>query len=173
MDSTAYLQRQGWLGRGHALNSQTRPGGLIKPLLLAHKQDLLGVGKKKHDVHGDQWWSRAFDSVLKSVNNPDADRKTEAEKASEATAAAILIGQKNRHLAYASLYANFVKGEGLQGSLFEPKPPVSEVQVSDSKADRRARRTLKLAEQERLRQARRAARKLSRKSKSGTSKSSR
>lgn len=66
MDAGAYLRRQGWKGAGHSLDRTGR--GIKKPLLIAHKQDQLGLGKKKaaHSVD-DQWWMRAFDESLQSI----------------------------------------------------------------------------------------------------------
>jgi hypothetical protein len=66
MDANAYLRRQGWKGAGHSLDH--RGSGLKKPLLISHKQDQLGLGKKKaaHNVD-DQWWMRAFDESLQNI----------------------------------------------------------------------------------------------------------
>lgn len=66
MDAHAYLRKQGWRGAGHALDHHGR--GIKKPLLIAHKRDQLGLGKKKaaHSVD-DQWWMRAFDESLQSI----------------------------------------------------------------------------------------------------------
>lgn len=66
MDADAYLRKQGWKGTGHSLDGQGR--GIRKPLLIAHKQDQLGLGKKKaaHSVD-DQWWMRAFDQSLQNI----------------------------------------------------------------------------------------------------------
>jgi hypothetical protein len=66
MDADAYLKRHGWKGTGHALDNHGR--GIKKPLLIAHKQDQLGLGQKKaaHRTD-DQWWMRAFDESLKNI----------------------------------------------------------------------------------------------------------
>lgn len=64
MDSHAYLKGLGWRGEGHSLDHHDR--GLKKPLLISQKVDVLGLGKKKHDV-ADQWWMRALDSSLKDI----------------------------------------------------------------------------------------------------------
>jgi hypothetical protein len=66
MDADAYLKRHGWKGTGHALDHNGR--GIKKPLLIAHKQDQLGLGQKKaaHRTD-DQWWMRAFDESLKNI----------------------------------------------------------------------------------------------------------
>lgn len=68
MDADAYLRRQGWRGTGHSLDHTDR--GIKKPLLITHKQDQLGLGKKKaaHSAD-DQWWMRAFDESLKNIGS--------------------------------------------------------------------------------------------------------
>lgn len=66
MNAETYLRNQGWKGSGHSLDSTGR--GLKKPLLIAHKQDQLGLGKKKAAyTTDDQWWMRAFDQSLQSI----------------------------------------------------------------------------------------------------------
>jgi hypothetical protein len=66
MNAESYLRKQGWKGSGHSLDSTGR--GIKKPLLIAHKQDQLGLGKKKAAwTTDDQWWMRAFDESLKTI----------------------------------------------------------------------------------------------------------
>jgi nucleolar protein TMA23 len=66
MNAESYLRKQGWKGSGHSLDSTGR--GIKKPLLIAHKQDQLGLGKKKAAyTTDDQWWMRAFDQSLQSI----------------------------------------------------------------------------------------------------------
>ena len=68
MNAEAYLRKQGWQGSGHSLDGEGR--GIKKPLLIAHKQDQLGLGKKKAAyTTDDQWWMRAFDASLKSIGS--------------------------------------------------------------------------------------------------------
>lgn len=64
MDTTAYLKKNGWRGAGHSLDHTNR--GIVKPLLISHRTDALGIGKKKTQV-ADQWWMRAFDESLKEL----------------------------------------------------------------------------------------------------------
>ncbi|KAF2246513.1 hypothetical protein BU26DRAFT_400663, partial [Trematosphaeria pertusa] len=101
MDTGAYLRRQGWKGSGHSLDGQGR--GIKKPLLIAHKQDQLGLGKKKaaHSVD-DQWWMRAFDESLKNIGTGQ-----------ESTLSQVRSKGINR----GGLYGFFVKGEGLTGTI--------------------------------------------------------
>jgi hypothetical protein len=66
MNAEAYLRKQGWQGSGHSLDRTGR--GIKKPLLIAHKNDQLGLGKKKAaHTTDDQWWLRAFDQSLQSI----------------------------------------------------------------------------------------------------------
>jgi nucleolar protein TMA23 len=66
MNAESYLRKQGWKGSGHSLDSTGR--GIKKPLLIAHKQDQLGLGKKKAAwTTDDQWWMRAYDQSLQSI----------------------------------------------------------------------------------------------------------
>lgn len=66
MNADAYLRKQGWKGSGHSLDLTGR--GIKKPLLIAHKQDQLGLGKKKAAyTTDDQWWMRAYDQSLQSI----------------------------------------------------------------------------------------------------------
>lgn len=66
MNAEAYLRKQGWQGSGHSLDTSGR--GIKKPLLIAHKNDQLGLGKKKAaHTTDDQWWMRAFDQSLQAI----------------------------------------------------------------------------------------------------------
>ena len=66
MNAEAYLRKQGWQGSGHSLDQTGR--GIKKPLLITHKNDQLGLGKKKQaHTTDDQWWLRAFDQSLQSI----------------------------------------------------------------------------------------------------------
>jgi nucleolar protein TMA23 len=66
MNAEQYLRKQGWQGSGHSLDSTGR--GIKKPLLISHKTDQLGLGKKKAaHTTDDQWWMRAFDASLQSI----------------------------------------------------------------------------------------------------------
>lgn len=68
MDAAAILKGHGWRGSGHSLDNHGR--GIVKPLLISNKQDVLGVGKKKPAYNvSDQWWMRAFDESLKELGS--------------------------------------------------------------------------------------------------------
>ncbi len=128
MDTSAYLHRHGWLGTGHALHPTGR--GLHKPLLVSHKQNVLGVGKKKHDSHADQWWARAFDSSLKGLNvskedGDGAGKEVGGEGVVEVTVRAqggaldMVRRGGGKWVGKGGLYGCFVRGEGLRGTLRE------------------------------------------------------
>ena len=117
MDTAAYLTSQGWAGHGHALHHSGR--GIIKPIAVSQKNNVLGVGKKKHDAHADQWWARAFDETLKGIN-ATKDGATGTTEGLVVTGAAKQAGSKMRsgvHSVGNGLYSCFVKGEGLGGTL--------------------------------------------------------
>ena len=66
MNAEAYLRKQGWQGSGHSLDHTGR--GIKKPLLITHKNDQLGLGKKKAShTTDDQWWLRAYDQSLQTI----------------------------------------------------------------------------------------------------------
>ncbi|KAH7086107.1 hypothetical protein BKA63DRAFT_501081 [Paraphoma chrysanthemicola] len=101
MNAESYLRKQGWKGSGHSLDSTGR--GIKKPLLIAHKQDQLGLGKKKAAwTTDDQWWMRAFDESLKSIGTGE-----------ESTLSQIRSKGINR----GGLYGFFVKGEAIAGTI--------------------------------------------------------
>ena len=112
MNAAAYLTSQGWPGSGHALHPDGR--GISKPLLVSKKTNVLGVGKKAQDAYADQWWSRAFDETLSSLNSPTTYKKastTDGAKAELPTVA------PSRWTTNGGLYGGFVRGQGLKGTM--------------------------------------------------------
>ncbi|KAL6705913.1 hypothetical protein ACN47E_006192 [Coniothyrium glycines] len=106
MNADAYLRRQGWKGSGHSLDTTGR--GIKKPLLIAHKQDQLGLGKKKAAyTTDDQWWMRAFDQSLQNIGT-----------GKESTLSQIRTQGINR----GGLYGFFVKGEAIAGTIDDHLP---------------------------------------------------
>ena len=127
MNTAAYLANQGWQGNGHALHHSGR--GITKPLRVSQKLNTFGIGKKQHDAHADQWWARAFDDTLKGLNTATnaATGRTEGislDKGAQALQIANKAGAK--WVAQGGLYSNFVKGEGLSGTLSPEKKTASE-----------------------------------------------
>ncbi|MCJ1257110.1 hypothetical protein MMC24_004935 [Lignoscripta atroalba] len=117
MDTSAYLSRQGWLGAGHALHPTGR--GIKKPLLVSKKSNVLGIGKRQHDAHADQWWARAFDNSLKGldIEKDDITGQTETVKSGALGALDMMKAGGGKWLTNGGLYGAFVKGEGLSGTL--------------------------------------------------------
>ena len=117
MDTTAYLTRQGWLGSGHSLHPTGH--GIKKPLLVSQKLNVLGIGKKKHDAHADQWWARAFDSSLKNldVGRNETAGTTDSVRPGALGALEMYHAGGQKWAGNGGLYAGFVKGEGLSGTI--------------------------------------------------------
>lgn len=118
MDTAAYLSKHGWLGTGHSL----RPNGhgIAKPIHITKKLDLQGVGKRKHDIHADQWWARMFDSTLKDLQIGEQKSSANSEASSAASSGKPFDGPPQRQpniIERSALYRNFVKGESLAGTI--------------------------------------------------------
>ncbi|KAL8765029.1 MAG: hypothetical protein Q9209_007755 [Squamulea sp. 1 TL-2023] len=123
MDAAVYLTNQGWRGSGHAL--QPNGKGISKPLLVSKKTNLLGVGKKAHDAHADQWWLRAFDETLKSLNDKITSKEITSTP-SEANVKPLSIAA-TRWTTNGDLYGGFVRGEGLRGTMGTEKAKIESI----------------------------------------------
>ena len=136
MNAAAYLTNQGWRGDGHALHHSGR--GITKPIHIPQKANVLGIGKKKHDAHADQWWARAFDDTLKGLNAPKnaATGKTEGVALGSDDPALQMVGTGGpKWVGQGSLYSNFVRGESLSGTLTPEKDQLeTKSQVGDESA---------------------------------------
>ncbi|KAL8831076.1 MAG: hypothetical protein Q9170_005456 [Blastenia crenularia] len=129
MNTTAYLTRQGWRGDGHALHPNGY--GIKKPLMVSKRTERLGVGKKAHDTHADQWWARAFDETLRSLNCEQSIGKKNASGAvplQTSMSAAKWNGN-------CGLYDNFVRGEGLDGTITPTKKETKKREVTNHGVD--------------------------------------
>lgn len=101
MDAESLLRKQGWRGAGHSLDASGR--GIKKPLLIAHKQDVNGLGHKKAAWKtDDQWWMRAFDESLQTLGTGKATTLSEIQ---------------DKGISRGGLYGFFVRGEGLTGTI--------------------------------------------------------
>ena len=117
MNTAAYLKNQGWRGDGHALRSDR---GITKPVHVCQKANVLGVGKKQHDAHADQWWARAFDDTLKGLKTTMNKITGNMERVSTGSSAQALqtVGTTGPKWAeQGGLYSNFVRGGSLTGTL--------------------------------------------------------
>ncbi|KAJ6093950.1 hypothetical protein N7467_002795 [Penicillium canescens] len=157
MDAQAYLIRHGWSGPGNPLQPNTRPGphgglGLTRPILVARKANNHGVGKKTTKDPTNQWWLRGFEDALKGVGD-------ESHEGVSARAGNALTSE---------LYRNFVRGDGLAGTLDSKdqqkgagekrKREDDEPKAKETKEERRVRRAAKKERKEK-RSVERAARK--------------
>ena len=118
MDTAAYLAKHGWLGNGHSLHPNGH--GIKKPIHISEKLDLLGVGRKKHDIHADQWWARMFESTLKDLQIGERESSANHEDLSATLTRQHFDGLLHRQPnipGTSSLYRNFVKGESLVGTI--------------------------------------------------------
>ncbi|KAL8780096.1 MAG: hypothetical protein Q9203_001072 [Teloschistes exilis] len=113
MDTSAYLTRQGWLGDGNTLHPSGH--GIKKPLLVARKTNTLGLGKKAHDVYADQWWSRAFEETLGSLNGGAASEKT--NMGTVVKSSVMGVPSAARWGPPGGLYGGFIRGAGLEGTM--------------------------------------------------------
>jgi nucleolar protein TMA23 len=114
MDAHALLTSQGWRGTGNSLHPTNNSIGLSKPLLVSQKQNNLGLGKKQHKT-SDMWWMNAFDSSLKGLDTTKQGQVVQTVTSGGldmvAKGGAKWVGSKG------GLYASFVRGECLSGTL--------------------------------------------------------
>lgn len=160
MNAHALLTSQGWRGSGHSLHPTSDSTGLSRPLLVAQKANTLGLGKKQHKT-ADLWWMNAFDKSLKGLDT-SAEGKV-VQTVTNAGLDMVVKGGAKYVGNNGGLYASFVKGEPLSGTItpeeMNPKTPKSSREMSpkksrkgaDSKESKEERRTRKAA-----RRARRA-----------------
>lgn len=62
-DSATYLRGLGWNGPGSSLNNSS--GGRAKPIVVAQKKTLSGVGRDRDTSFA--WWDAVFSSVANKV----------------------------------------------------------------------------------------------------------
>ena len=159
MDTQAYLIRQGWPGPGNPLNPTRSPGsrgglGLTKPILVARKQNTLGIGKKTTHDNTNQWWLRNFEAALRAVGDNGSATPTSKESRSPSQGKS-------------ELHRFFVKGDGLAGTI-DSHPKNHIVELPKQQDHERTNKMewekveVKLPEEERVprREVRRESRKL-------------
>lgn len=141
MNAHTHLLSQGWLGPGHTLQP-SHPDGLKKHLLVSQKNDTCGVGKKKHDAHADQWWLRAFDNALKDINFGALDGVHPPKVVTKTLGPRIETLKLGKWFRNGGLYAGFVRGEGMEGTLQEAETePASEIEAEEiGKAEAKRKR---------------------------------
>jgi nucleolar protein TMA23 len=149
MDAHALLTSQGWRGSGHSLHPTSDNNGLSRPLLVSRKQNNLGVGKKQHKT-SDMWWMNAFDRSLKGL-----DTAQEGKVVQTLTNGGLDMVAKggSKFVGNEGLYASFVRGESLSGTITPEEAGGLEVSKKrrraedkvETKQERRARKAAKRA----------------------------
>jgi nucleolar protein TMA23 len=120
MDAHALLTSQGWRGTGHSLHPTNDSTGLRRPLLVSRKDNTLGVGKKAHRT-SDMWWLNAFDSSLKGLDT--SKQGTVVQTITSGGLDMVKMGGSKfvGTAAGGGLYASFVRGEPLTGTIEEKR----------------------------------------------------
>ncbi|KAH8679864.1 hypothetical protein BGZ60DRAFT_561376 [Tricladium varicosporioides] len=116
MDAHALLTSQGWRGTGNSLHPTSNSVGLSRPLLVSRKDNTLGVGRKQHKT-SDMWWMNAFDSSLKGL-----DTSKQGTVVQTVTSGGLDMVKRGGSkfagtAAGGGLYASFVRGECLSGTI--------------------------------------------------------
>jgi nucleolar protein TMA23 len=110
MDAHALLSAQGWRGTGHSLHKTDDAIGLAKPLLLNRKTNTKGLGNIKHFT-SDLWWMNAFDEQLKGLDTSKEGQVVQTVKTGK------LNALDRGHASKYSVYASFVRGGFLEGTI--------------------------------------------------------
>jgi nucleolar protein TMA23 len=108
MNAAALLKSQGWRGKGHTLHATDNSIGLANPLLLSRNTDGKGLGANK--TFTDQWWLAAFDEKLKGL---DVTKNGVVQTVTTGALNAVRGGGGK----YSGLYASFVRGGLMEGTL--------------------------------------------------------
>lgn len=128
MNAAAHLAAQGWRGAGHSLHKTSDDIGLAKPLLLNRKSDKKGIGSTQHFT-SDQWWMNAFDEQLQGLDTSKDGQVTQT----------VETGKLNQFekggLAKYSVYATFVRGGFLEGTIKDDKDSSTSDSDNGNKTD--------------------------------------
>ncbi|WQF87304.1 hypothetical protein CDEST_12318 [Colletotrichum destructivum] len=119
MDAHALLSAQGWRGKGHSLHATDDSIGLAKPLLLNRKDNTKGLGTKAHFT-SDTWWMNAFDEQLQGLDTSKKGQVTQTVTQGRLNQIEKVSGGKWM------LYASFVRGGFLEGTIQEHERRVKE-----------------------------------------------
>ncbi|KAI5925035.1 hypothetical protein F4810DRAFT_708841 [Camillea tinctor] len=118
MNAHALLTSQGWRGTGHSLHPTNDDQGLKHHILIKRNDDGRGLGSKK-EQQADAWWLNAFDQALKGIDTESGTMKqTLKGGALEKIAASKSAG---RYTGIRGLYASFVKGGVMEGTVDDPR----------------------------------------------------
>ncbi|KLU87841.1 hypothetical protein MAPG_06832 [Magnaporthiopsis poae ATCC 64411] len=120
MDAHALLKSQGWRGHGHTLHPSDDSAGLARPLLISRKDNTFGIGKKEHCT-SDQWWLNAFDQQLQGLDTTGKTGTAVVQTVQRGALNAIQArGAAARYTGAYGLYASFVRGGLLEGTISSP-----------------------------------------------------
>ncbi|KAK1964236.1 hypothetical protein LY78DRAFT_161584 [Colletotrichum sublineola] len=121
MDAHALLSAQGWRGKGHSLHATDDSIGLAKPLLLNRKDNTKGLGTKAHFT-SDTWWMNAFDEQLQGLDTSKKGQVTQTVTQGRLNQIEKVSGGKWM------LYASFVRGGFLEGTIQEQERKAEEAE---------------------------------------------
>ncbi|KAM3532687.1 hypothetical protein NHJ13051_000150 [Beauveria bassiana] len=158
MNASALLTAQGWRGKGHSLHKTDDAVGLAKPLLLNRKDNTRGIGATQHFT-SDQWWMNALDEQLQGLDTSKKGKVVQTITTGKLNA--IEKGSLSKY----SLYATFVRGGFLQGTieaLNKQKGDVDEL-TTDSDFETAEKKTKKTSRPKESREERRARKEAKRK----------
>ncbi|WYZ44230.1 hypothetical protein EsH8_VII_000666 [Colletotrichum jinshuiense] len=127
MDAHALLSAQGWRGKGHSLHATDDAIGLAKPLLLNRKDNTKGLGTKAHFT-SDTWWMNAFDEQLQGLDTSKKGQVVQTVTQGRLNQIEKVSGGKWM------LYASFVKGGFLEGTIQEEERRGREERAEESGA---------------------------------------
>lgn len=128
MDAHALLSSQGWRGKGHSLHQTDDSIGLQRPILVSKKNNTKGLGQKQHFT-SDQWWMNAFDEQLKGLDTSKEGHVVQTIKTGKLNA--VEQGSFGKY----ALYASFVRGGYLEGTIKMATGKDSSTTSSDSEDD--------------------------------------
>ncbi|TAQ90740.1 DNA-directed RNA polymerase [Chlorociboria aeruginascens] len=152
MNAHALLTSQGWRGTGHSLHATDDNTGLSRPLLVSQKQNNLGVGKKQHKT-SDMWWLNAFDKSLKGLDT--SKQGTVVQTVTSGGLDMVAKGGAKYVGSGGGLYASFVRGESLTGTIMLEATSERPLKKKGRKAEERK-------ETKEVRRARKAAKRAAR-----------
>ncbi|KAK3354721.1 hypothetical protein B0H65DRAFT_483767 [Neurospora tetraspora] len=109
------LKSQGWRGKGYSLHPTDNSIGLSNPLRISRNTDGRGIGQSTHYT-SDQWWLAAFDEKLKGLDTSKDGKVVQTTTQSKLDAVTANIGG-GKYTGAGGLYASFVRGEGLAGTV--------------------------------------------------------
>lgn len=115
MDASALLKSQGWRGKGFSLHPTNNNIGLSKPILVSRNTDGRGIGQKPH-VTSDTWWLDAFDQKLKGLDTSKKGTVTQSVAKGKLDVI-VATGKPGKYTGASGLYASFVSGGMLEGTL--------------------------------------------------------